>query len=80
VEVDASARECVSDLDEVLFVSRVERDCDGAGEEPRRRRLSGGVDGLRNLRPVGEVGADDDVVDGVTVLRATGVGVNGCCA
>lgn len=92
---DAARLELPRELAEVHFVAGVQRDGDGAGQDLRvddRRGLAGGVDRLRDLRPVGEVGADDDVVGYVEVLRTSGIGsrrskrtpvglaVNGCSA
>lgn len=67
------AFERLRESEEVVDVPRVQSDGYRAGRNAdvgHRRGLAGGVDGLRNLRPSGEIGADDDVVndlDGLTV-------------
>ena len=48
---------------EMVLVPSVERDGDASWLRARVGTLSGGVDYLRDLRPMGEIGADDDVVD-----------------
>ena len=80
--LDAGARERVADLEEVIAAAGGEGHGDGVGRDALAHALARGVDGLRDLRPVGEIGADDDVVDvaGGLVLVAGlgGPDVNGC--
>jgi hypothetical protein len=51
-------------------IARSERDGGAVRRQPVRRRLVDGVDRLRNLDPVGQIGADDRVVVPATVLLA----------
>lgn len=83
---DAGAGEPLRQLLELGAIARSESDSDGARWDRAADTLTGGVDGLRDLRPMREVGADDDVVGqvcggvAIAVLRREGPGVNGCCA
>lgn len=61
---DRGALERLAQFEKVRRIAR----CESDGDRSRRRpglahALTGGVNYLRDLQPVGEVGADDDVVD-----------------
>jgi hypothetical protein len=82
---DAGIDETLGQLVEVSPIACCKSDGDGSRRNWTADALAGGVDGLRDLRPVREVGADDDVVREVcggvpvAVLRG-GPDVNGGCA
>lgn len=81
---DRSCREARRDLVEVDPITCGESDGDRTRRNGLDGALTGSVDSLRDLRPVREISADDDVVCEVcggvpiTDLRRERPDVNGC--
>lgn len=52
---------------QVLLILGVQSDCNSILRDSTRGRLTGSMNGLGNLRPMGEVGPDNHVVDEVGI-------------
>lgn len=76
VTPDTGGHELVVECAEVALIPSVERDGMTARLGLGIGRLTGGVDGLRDLQPDGEIGANDDVVSKPFRARAGTVLVN----
>lgn len=76
---DGSQLKSIFDHQQVLLIASMQSYCDCILGDPTRCRFPSSVDSLSDLRPKGEVGSNDDVVDqiGVRVAIAGPLSVNG---